>query len=285
MSRILFFVSCFLVLGIVSCSSDNASNTQNHAPLSKTDSLQILSSILAAMKEEMYTTEHLNVNSDTTELMIPCCDCPSKLDIRIDSLQEIRINNRPIPSRNAIVDSVIQYFKRGEHLKQYGDAHYRNDSLWQMEENIKRINGRIKEFKEQRVNQRIIDFHENMIDEWEQRIEICKTLKTESLYTLHSNSGVYLNYYPNRLTFNVLGTVLHAFYELRESAAQRYFGESYLRLFLSAKTNKKDVDKLRAIHYLIPVKIVDQPHLKHYRKLVHNGNSYPYGGSLVPPIE
>ena len=290
MSRILFFVSCFLVLGIVSCSSDNASNTQNHAPLSKTDSLQILSSILAAMKEEMYEDIYVITNLDTTSINdnpfgIPYCGSNFTLHIRRNSQNELMIGDELISDLSHVSQRIVEYFSWNEDGNDLNSPFplFSRATKQEISDNLNRVKQELSEIKKDTAaTTDMIQFKKRQVEEWELKLRVIKTLGLEELPEVHSKAAVEIECQQRTSTKyhdQVLDSMMIGYYYLRERHAQRYFRESYVRIFKRQleHPNSADCAKLEALALLNQLKVIDHASLKKYRHI------FPMPYHPIPP--
>lgn len=107
--------------------------------------------------------------------------------------------------------------------------------------------------------------------EWKERLTTLETIGQEELREVHYQAGVTFNYVNKNQTYNeVMGNILLGFYLIRNKLSNHYFNKSYARIYWDYEQEPtiENLNRLKALKYLQPVRIYDKPFLKSIHKSV-----------------
>ena len=279
MSKALFLLSLFLIL-ITSCTTTVTDSTSNSAEISESDSLKIVSSILDDMIEEMYFDNFITTNPDTTRINdnpfgIPYCGYRLNLNIRLNSQNKLMIHDELIDDLNEISPWVVNYFSANEETNDLYSPFplFSRASEQEISETVNRMKEEITALKKnQKTEKDVLKLKQDQLEEWEIKLRAIQTFGIEELPEVHNKALVDISSQEETsaaFKSQVRDSVIIGFYRLREQCAQKYFNESYLRIWYRHQTypTNKDKDKLEAIRCIKKVRVIDHSALKKYRRI------------------
>lgn len=112
--RTLLFISFFISV-LISCTSKSDLNSKYSSQLSEADSLEVVSSILTEMKEEMYENMCITTNLDTTWISsdlygIPYSGRSYTFSIRMNSENQLMIGDDVNSDFSQITPKIVEFF-------------------------------------------------------------------------------------------------------------------------------------------------------------------------------
>lgn len=113
-------------------------------------------------------------------------------------------------------------------------------------------------------DENLITFYDKALAEWSKKKAAISTLKVNELVEIQAQSHIRVEVQPKtdyRLFAKIHSEIEEAITELRNDAAQKYFGESYTkmskRLALDKEDKKGDKKKIEALKILYPDRIIE----------------------------
>lgn len=197
--------------------------------------------------------------------------------IRANSSNQLMIRGELMENPDNISEKVIEFYRMNENLsedqtvariqqpgyKGYNFPFYSRVTKQTILEEIDKNDVLLAEADES-DNQDLVTFYSKAIDEWNTKLSALRALNINELKEIHQQAHVRVEvqqateYY---LFAKIHSEIEEALTELRNDAAEKYFGESYTVMKTRAAQDKQDKKgdnpKLKALEVLYPARIIE----------------------------
>lgn len=213
------------------------------------------------------------------EINVPPPDIEDRniCEIRANSRNELLFRNEPLEDPDKISDKIIEFYEMNEGLSDeqtgikiadpsYKGFDYPFYSFVTEREVLDAIDHEndLLDAADEAENYDFVEFHDKAIRDWRKKITAMKTLGITELKEIHQQAHIRVAVMQKteyRLFAKIQSEIEEALYELRNKAAEKYFGESYgiikNRRAQDKADEKGDQKKLDALEVLYPARIIE----------------------------
>lgn len=198
-------------------------------------------------------------------------------EIKANAANRLMIRGKIVENPEDISDRVLEFYQMNRGLsaeqtrsyianssyKGYEFPFYSRVTLDKIIEEVDR-NEREMEAAEANDEEDFIVFYEKLMKDWQKKEAAIRTLKVRELVEIHPQAHIRVVVQQEteyKLFAKIHSEIQEALIELRNEAAQKHFGESYVkmkkRFDLDKEDKKGDGKKIRAIDVLFPESIIE----------------------------
>ncbi|MCR9171832.1 MAG: biopolymer transporter ExbD [bacterium] len=198
-------------------------------------------------------------------------------EIRANAANRLMIRGKIIENPDDISERVLEFYRMNRNLTASQTAAYIKNPSYKgidfpfysrvtMDEVKRKINENLDELDKAEAEEKddFITFYDKMVKNWQKKEQALKTLKVNELIEIHPQAHIRVVVQQKteyRLFAKIHSEIQEALVELRNEAAEKYFGESYSkmrkRLDQDKEDKKGDGKKIKALEVLYPESIIE----------------------------
>ncbi len=198
-------------------------------------------------------------------------------EIRANSANQLMIRGEIMDDPDEISERVLEFYRMNRGLTAAQTSAYIQNPNYKgidfpfysrvtLDEIVRNVdeNEREMELAEEREEEDYVIFYEKLMNDWSKKEQAIKTLQVQELIEIHPQAHIRIVVQQKtayKLFAKIHSEIQEALVELRDEAAQKYFGEPYTKMrkrFDQDKEDKKgDGKKLKALEVLYPESIIE----------------------------
>lgn len=198
-------------------------------------------------------------------------------DIRANSLNELLFRGERLDDPDDISVKIVEFYRMNEGLSEreteskIADLGYKGNNfpfysfvtMSQIQANIDK-EYELQEEADAVGATNIVEIHDKAIRDWQEKMKALRVLGVNTLHEIHAQAHIRIEVQQRtdyELFAKIQSEIEEALFELRDDAAQKYFGESYgtmkKRRAMDKADEKGDQPKLDVLNVLYPGRIIE----------------------------